>query len=188
MKKYYLYRLLRPLNKCFMKTFFRVQIIGSENIKKGNIILAGNHTSYLDPLLIMASSDRTFRFLAKKELQEGIFGFFFKSMGTIAVNRGGDTSRAKSETLKTLNEKEAVVIFPEGTINKSERLTLPFKKGVLHFAKDTNSYIVPFIIKGKYKLFRKSVSIKYLKPYKIKEDLNYEREKLMNKIKKELIK
>ena len=59
--------------------------------------------------------------------------------------------------------------------------------GAVSFASKTNSPIVPFVIKGKYKLFRKSVSLKFLKPYYIKsDDLNEENDKLMNIIKKEL--
>ena len=189
MKKYRLYRILRPLTKIFMKVFFRIQIIGEKNIpKKGRVILSGNHTSYLDPLLIMSCSKRTLRFLAKKELHDHFYGFFFKSMATIPVDRYGDTSRAKKESIEALNMDDAIVVFPEGTINKSKDVIMPFKKGAVSFASKTNSKIVPFTIKGKYKLFRKSVTIKFLKPITISDDIIKENEKLMNIIKEELLK
>ena len=56
--------------------------MGKENIiKNGRCILAGNHTSNLDALLIMSSTKRTIRFLAKKELYKGIFGKLIQSAG-----------------------------------------------------------------------------------------------------------
>lgn len=50
---------------------------------------------------------------------------------------------------------------------------------------DTNSPIVPFVITGKYKLFSKSLTIKFLEPIKCNGDIKEETEKLMNIIKKE---
>ena len=60
-----LYRILLPLDKLVM-SLFRVQYQGVENIpKNGAFILAGNHTSNLDPLLLMSTTNRTLHFLAK---------------------------------------------------------------------------------------------------------------------------
>lgn len=168
-----------------MKVFFRVKISGNKNIPKGKVILAGNHTSYFDPLLIMTSTKRTLRFLAKEELHRGKFGWFFKSMATIPVKRGGDTTKAKKMTIEALENNIAVVIFPEGTINKTSDVIMPFKKGAVNFAMQTNALIVPFVIKGKYKLFRKSVTLKYLKPIKV-ESIEKDNEKLMKVIREEL--
>lgn len=185
MRKYYLYKILKPIDKLVMK-FYRVNIVGGENIPSGKVILAGNHTNYLDPLLLMSSTKRTLRFLAKSELHKGVFGWFFKSVGTIPVNRGGDTTLAREKTVEALNEDEIVVIFPEGTINRTRDVIIPFKKGTVNFALQTGSPIVPFVIKGKYKLFKKSVTLKYLEPIKVK-DIESDNEKLMNVIKEELL-
>jgi 1-acyl-sn-glycerol-3-phosphate acyltransferase len=60
---------------------------------------------------------------------------------------------------------------------------LQFKYGAVSFASKTNSYIVPFAITGKYKLFRKSIKITYGKPYKLKsDDLTKENDILRNKV------
>lgn len=187
MRKYYLYKLLRPLDYIFMKVFFRVKIINKNNVVSGKVILAGNHTSYLDPLLLMSSTKRLIRFLAKKELHKGVFAWFFKALGTVPVNRGGDTKKAREMTVDALNNEEIVAIFPEGTINKSEDVIMPFKKGAVNFANQTDSLIVPFVIKGEYKLFRKSVVLKYLKPIKV-NDIEKDNELLMKVIKEELLK
>ena len=62
---------------------------------------------------------------------------------------------------------------------------LKFKKGAVKMAMDTDSPIVPFVITGKYKLFSKNLTIKFLKPIKCNGDIKEETERLMNIIKKE---
>lgn len=182
MKEPILYRILRPLDKVFM-SLYRVEYIGIENIKKtGPIILAGNHTSYLDPLLLMSSTSRTIHFLSKIELCKGFKRHFFNNMGIIPVDR----SRSNPEAIKTantyLNNNKVIGIFPEGTINRTNDIIMPFKKGAVKMAKETNSYIIPFSITGKYKLFRKSVKICFDRPYKITGSIEAENQRLEKKV------
>lgn len=189
MKKYILYKIARPFIKIFMIFTYKINIIGKENIpNEGKCILAGNHTNNLDALLLMSSTKRVIRFMAKKELHKGILGYLFKSAGTIPVDRSKKDEEAKNKAIDALNNNELVGIFPEGTINrKKEDLILPFKYGTVSFANKTSSPIVPFIISGEYKPFKKNIKIKFLKPYKL-EDNNLENEniKLMNIIRSEL--
>ena len=53
----------------------------------GSVVLGGNHTSNLDCLLLISSTKRKIHFLAKDSLIKGKFGFIFKNMGIIPVNR-----------------------------------------------------------------------------------------------------
>lgn len=182
-----LYRIIRCIWKIFLKVFYRVKVINDKYIPEGKSVLVGNHTSLLDGPLVMASTKKELYFLVKKELHEGKLGFIYKRINTIPVNRGGDTTGAKRITNQKLKEGNKVVIFPEGTINKTEDVIMKFKKGTVHFALDNNCPIVPFVIKGKYRLFKKSVTLKYLKPYYLESDnLDIENEKLMNIFRKEL--
>ena len=87
MKEPLLYKILIPIDKIFIH-FFRPTYINIKNIpKKGSVILAGNHTSKLDPLLLMSSTNRCIHFLAKIELFKGIKKYFFKNLGIIPVDR-----------------------------------------------------------------------------------------------------
>ena len=65
---------------------------------------------------------------------------------------------------------------------------MPFKSGAVRMSKESNSYIVPFTIKGKYSPFRKSVKIEFYKPFMATGEKNQDNEKLMNIIKRELAK
>lgn len=187
MKDVILYRITRPLIKVFMKIFFRPTYIGTELIPTDvNFILAGNHTSYLDPLLLMSSTNKTIHFLAKDSLAKGIKGLLFRSMGIIPVNRKIHDKNALKTAEEELLNKKVIGIFPEGTINRTEEVTIPFKIGAVKMAQDTDALLVPFTITGKYKLFRKSVIIEFYSPYKVREDLTIENEKLRGFIGSEL--
>lgn len=187
MKDVILYRITRPLIKVFMKIFFCPTYIGTELIPTDvNFILAGNHTSYLDPLLLMSSTNKTIHFLAKDSLVKGIKGLLFRSMGIIPVNRKIHDKNALKTAEEELLNKKVIGIFPEGTINRTEEVTIPFKIGAVKMAQDTDTLLVPFTITGKYKLFRKSVVIEFYSPYKVKEDLTIENDRLRNFIGNEL--
>lgn len=181
--KYPLYRFLRPIITLLMKVFFRVQYINKKNIpNKGPYILVGNHKSNFDCVLVISSVKETVHFLAKKELIDGKFGFFFKWMGIIPVDRKKRNKEAMNSARKVLENKGVVGIFPEGTFNKTEYVVMPFKMGSVKLAYDMKVSIVPFAIIGDYKLFRKT-KIAFGKPYKIKTtDLKGENITLMNKV------
>ena len=167
--------------------FYKPTYIARENIPpSGSFVLAGNHTSYLDPLLLMSASKRTIHFLAKDSLVKGVKGLVFKHMGIIPVNRKIHDKDALRNAKEALNNKKVIGIFPEGTINRTEDMTLPFKIGAVKMAKDTDTLLVPFTITNKYKLFRKSVTIEFYKPYKVVDDLDIENNKLRSFISNEL--
>lgn len=190
--KYIIYKLIRLLVKFINKFIFRVEFIDRKNIPlEGNIILAGNHTHNFDALLMIGGPNRIVHTLSKKELFNNIISnCFFRSMACIPVDRSKKDNNACNEAIEVLKNNGCIGIFPEGTTNKTigtkdELDLLPFKYGAVSFASKTNSYIVPFAIKGKYKFFRKSVKIIYGKPYKLKSNnLEKENNLLMNKVSK----
>jgi 1-acyl-sn-glycerol-3-phosphate acyltransferase len=90
--------------------------------------------------------------------------------------------------INALNNNLIVGIFPEGTINKTKDIIMPFKYGAVKMAFETKKMIVPFSITNKYKFLKKSVVITYGKPYYIKsDDLEKENKILMNKVTKLII-
>lgn len=185
MKDALLYKITRPIITVLFKLFFTPKIIGKENIpKSGKVILAGNHTSNFDCLLLISSTKRNIHFLAKKELWNGPKKIIFANMGLIPVDRKNKDHQALSSSISYLENNLLIGIFPEGTTEKEGKM-LDFKIGTVKMAKDTNSPIVPFIITGNYKLFSKNLRIEFLKPIMISGDLNQENINLRNIIEKE---
>ena len=178
-----LYHILRFLFKPLFLLLYRPKIYGKENIPvNGSLVIASNHKHAMDPLMIILATKRTIHFLAKIELFKGIFKLFFNAVGTLPVDRKNKNPDTVSKAEEMLKSGGVIGIFPEGTRNKTNEDLLPFKKGAVVFAKNTNSKIVPVYIKDDYKLFRKSVKVIIGKPYKVKGSIEEEIEILKAKI------
>ncbi len=159
-----LYRILKPIGAFFFRILFFPTIVGRERIpKEGAIILAGNHISSFDPLLVITSNKRVIHFLGKIELFKTKFSsWFFHSVGVIPVDRKKKKNpEAMREAENVLKEGYVVGIFPEGTTRKGLKEMRPFKFGAVAMAKHTGTKIVPFGITGSYKIFRKRITIRY---------------------------
>lgn len=188
MKEPLFYRIIRPILTFLFRLVFRPTYKGLEYIpKSGKIVLGGNHTNNLDCILLLSSTKRVIHFLAKDSLAKGLKGYIFKNLGIIPVNRKIHDKNALSSAINTLNDNKVIGIFPEGTINRTHDIILPFKIGCVKMAHDTDSYIIPFTITGKYRIFKKDLEIEFYKPYKpTNDDLTYENEKLMKLISRAL--
>lgn len=186
---YVLYWVLKFFGGIAFTILYFPRRINRRNIpRKGPVILAGNHTGNFDAATMLHGSYRVVHTLAKKELfSNKIKSIFFRSMGCISVDRSIHDEKAKVEAIEVLKKGKVLGIFPEGTVNITDKILLPFKYGAVSFAQKTGAPIVPFAITGKYKLFRRSIKITYGEPYYVKDDLDKENKILMNKV-KELIK
>lgn len=179
------YYVLKPIVKFLFFLLYHPSFSGKENIpKKGGIVLAGNHTKSLDCLMLICSTRRCVHFLGKSELFKWPFKLFFKSVGVIPVNRQhGKGTSALRAAINLLRQEKAIGIFPEGGVNKSDELLLPFKIGAIKMAKATNSKIVPFTISGSYRIFRRGPLVTYYEPISVFGDsLTEESEKLASAI------
>ena len=172
------------------KLYYRAEIIGLENIpKEGPLIFCGNHRTYLDPPLMVATAKRDMKFLAKEELYNNKFlaflGWVFEA---IPVKRDEKDVSAIKTSLKFLKSGQCIALFPEGTRNgleKGEKV----KDGVAFFAVRSGAKVVPCGIKGGTKENRK-VTITYGMPLdyseykgtKDKEKLEEITEEIMDKI------
>lgn len=150
-------------------TFIRYKIIGKENIdKSSSYIYACNHTSFLDAPGLAIGIPTQFRPLAKKELLKiPLFGLIVK-VATIVVDRSSAQSRRDSVDKLTylLHQGLSILIFPEGTQNRTKEHLQPFYDGAFRIAIETQSQIMPMVIVGAGKLMPPS-SLK-IKPGKIK--------------------
>ena len=183
------YKIVRPIVYLYIKIFYRPEIVGIENIPRtGRVLLAGNHTKWLDPVMLVGIVPRQVHFLAKIELFSGFTKFIVKGMGCVPVNRKIHDKGALQSACDYLNKDLCVGIFPEGTINRGNDVVMPFKIGAVKACFDTNTKLVPFVITGEYKLFKKGIRIEFLKPMSINSDLDSSNLELMNKVSEVIIK
>jgi len=138
-----------------MLTFIRYDVVGRENIIKGkSYIYVSNHTSFLDLPGIAMTIRGQFRPLAKKELLKiPVFGWITRAT-CVVVDRSSNESRKKSlDHLKEiLNLGINILIFPEGTQNRSKEILQPFKDGAFRIAVDTQKALLPMVVVGAGKL------------------------------------
>lgn len=119
------YRILASLVKAILRLMgWRVQVGGPGAVPRtGPAVLAANHVSYLDPVMLAWAADRVgrpVRFLAKDELfaRRG-FGGLMRRVGHIPVDRHGEAGAALTGGLAALERGELVGMFPEATISPS---------------------------------------------------------------------
>ena len=151
--------------RLYCKIVYRYQVIGKENIPKtGSLIFCGNHTSYLDGPLIIVTSPRFMRFMAKQELSKSLlFRYLCYAYNAIYVKRDSKDIGPLKEALKELKSGGCIGIFPEGTRNGLEKNDGKIKNGASYMSLKTGAKVVPIGIKGEAKPFHK-VTISYGKP------------------------
>jgi acyl-[acyl-carrier-protein]-phospholipid O-acyltransferase/long-chain-fatty-acid--[acyl-carrier-protein] ligase len=131
---------------------YRVKVLGRDNFPdKTGALLVCNHMSFVDVLLLIASTDRPIRFLMYK----GIFDKkwlkpFAKAMKAIPISseqRPREMIRSLRTASDALRDDEIVCIFAEGQITRTGQL-LPFRRGLERIMKDVAVPIIPVNLDG----------------------------------------
>ena len=179
-----LYKVCKLIYTTLLKVLYRPTAIGLENIPEdGPVIFAGNHRHAFDPVVVMTHTKRIVHYMAKESLFKGLHGVLFKHLGLIKVYRTKNNPEAVQAAVELLKNGGTLGIFPEGTRNKTEEPLLKFKHGAVRIAKTSNSKIVPFAIKGEYKLFGKKLIIEFGKPVDVsKMELNEANDYIRNEV------
>jgi 1-acyl-sn-glycerol-3-phosphate acyltransferase len=135
---------------------FRATIVGRKNVpRSGPVILASNHLSFIDSVVITLFARRPVSFLAKDSYFTGtgvkglISRTFFRGIGAIPVSRGAGQAaqQALDAGLGLLKDGEAFAIYPEGTRSRSWEM-LPFKDGAFRLAIESGAPILPIAVAG----------------------------------------
>ena len=163
--------------KFWLLKFFKwgcdIRFIGAENlVNEGAVIVASNHTSYLDPLLLGCTyKKRPLAFMARSTLfTNKYFSWFIRSVFAFPVMRvedGGSSKGALKAFCAKLEKERAVVIFPEGTRSDNGKFK-DVQAGVGMLAVRRNSPIQPIYIMGSFFCWPRSPGIELLRPYPIR--------------------
>jgi len=143
--------LARALTAClrpFVRLVYKVQIEGLENFpREGGVIVAPNHLSYVDVVLLYVVSPRPLRAMAWGGFTRyAFFRAIFRVFGTLPVT----PERAKTamkEAVEVLQQGGAVLIFPEGQISRTGELQ-PIAGGFSLLAKHSGAPVVPVHLAG----------------------------------------
>ncbi len=152
------YWLVKAVLTPILRLLFRPRVIGLENLPlEGAAILSGNHTTFLDNLMIPLVVPRRVTFLAKSDYFTGrglkgrLQKSFFRGVGMIPLDRsGGRASEAALHTgLQVLKNGELLGLYPEGTRSPDGRLYRG-KTGVARMALEAGVPVVPVGLVGMF--------------------------------------
>jgi len=137
------------LNRLFCLRYHRLCADPVPLPAEGPALVAANHLSGLDPLLLAATCRRPLRFLIASE-QYHRFGltWLFRLARCIPVDRSGRPERALRQVVQALKAGEVVAIFPHGTIHLDSDPPRPLKPGVARLAQWGGCPVVPLRLEG----------------------------------------
>lgn len=158
------YKFARSLIMGFYKLFYRIHVYGEENIPEdGAVVIAPNHTSAADPIIIGVSAKRQIHFVAKAELFKiPVAGAVIRALGAIPVHRSEGDVAALKKSLNVLEEGKMLCVFPQGTRCPGETVKDTadrLKSGVGLMAMRSGAPVVPVCIrtkKHKTSMFRRT--------------------------------
>lgn len=179
------YDLTRSSTRGLIAGLCRPTVLGLENVPAtGGFIVAANHLSFLDSVLVQALMPRPVAFFAKAEYFTGtgikgaLMRSFFEGVGSIPVQRGQQAASVQAlKTLLTmLKHGDGVGIYPEGTRSR-DGLLYRGRTGVGWLALTTGAPVVPVGLLGTERL--QPAGARWIRPQhftmKIGEPLYFER-------------
>lgn len=164
-----MYRLMRGITSAFIHLFFPFKVIGKENLCKGPCVVVSNHLSNADGFIIGMQFKGRITILAKKEsFSSKPVAWFLRTLGAVPIDRDNPDAATIINCIKSLKNGERVLIFPEGTRNKTDEPLLPLKGGAALLSLKSKVPVQTIFIYGKSKLFRRNF-VKIGEPFEFTE-------------------
>ena len=154
---------IRTVSKYVMKMFFSIEVEGEEYLKASNqFILAGNHTGWLDTLILQAGCRRPVWFIAGPvAFSLPVVGWLVKYLNVIPLHpRKGVV--ALDQAVDKLHKGDILCIFPEGKLTPDGKLC-KFNRGVGYMHQKSKAPIIPFVIQGGYEAWKHNKALPNLR-------------------------
>lgn len=144
-----LYQVLKAVVFGLARLLFRLETRGAEHLPaRGPVLIAANHTSFLDPPIVAVAAPRPLHFLAKEELfRIPLFGRLIQALNARPVRRGGADPVALRTGLRILGGGGALLIFPEGTRGEEGDFQEP-RPGAGMLAVVSGAPVLPTFVEG----------------------------------------
>jgi len=155
------------------KFYFRWRVFHPERVPlTGPVILAANHESFLDPMLVGAGLQRDINYLARESLFRfpGL-GALLRSWNSVPVDREGGGAAGLRAILDRLLAGGAIILFPEGTRSRDGKMQKA-RSGIGLTVIKSNGLVIPVRVFGTYAAFGRHmkfplprrVAVKYGEP------------------------
>ena len=124
---------------------------------RGGVLISSNHPTFLDPIILLASiRERRLHSMATTDLFSSRFkAFMFTRMHCIPVDKNNFSMTTFHEVVDRLKSGKAVVVFPEGQVNRDGGQEIrAFKSGVILMAHRANAPVLPVYIVRREKWYK----------------------------------
>jgi 1-acyl-sn-glycerol-3-phosphate acyltransferase len=145
------YWVLKFLFGVLFRVLFRLRVTGAELIpRRGGLLVAANHASYIDIPLLGSGFPRRVAFLGRQDLF-GVPGFrwLFRWLGWIPIRHDRLSREGFQKAIRLIKAGKVVVIYPEGTRSVDGKLK-PGKPGIGVIVAETGCHVLPAYIGGSY--------------------------------------
>lgn len=182
-----LYQIFKNFFFILFKVFHRMKVIGAEHVPMtGPVILAANHVSNWDPLVVGSAAPRQPVFLAKKSLFKiPLVGLLMRGWGATPVERGHSQRSTINFWLNVLKQGKAIGIFPEGKRNLEHTgQMLKLQSGLAMLALNTGAAVVPVAVLNSDRIFRGFKQLKVIigTPITFQDQPELDRKELYDRI------
>lgn len=135
----------------FFGLYLRWKVFSRERVPlNGQVILAANHASFLDPPLVGTALPRPINYLARKSLfRFPVLGSVLRYWDAVPVDRDGGGGSGFKEILDRLNRGGAIILFPEGTRSPDGNF-LPARSGIGLAVIKSDAPVIPVRIFGSH--------------------------------------
>lgn len=142
-----LYRVGQAVCRPIMKVFYRYKFINNNSIPhEGAYIIASNHMSFSDPVLLGLGQRRRLFFMAKQELfKNKFFAVLIRALGAFPVERGAGDGKAIKTGEDLIKEGNVMTIFIEGGRTKTGEFMRP-RSGCALVAQQMQVPVIPACI------------------------------------------
>ena len=152
--------------KPLMRVWFRIRVEGGEHVpREGPVILASNHRSNMDPVLLASALKRPVAFMAKAELFVGPLGWIMRWIGQFPVRRGGIDREALRRTDAVLARGSMLGLFPEGT--RGDGGFAAVHPGLAYIVVRQRCPVLPVVIFGTERVRRRFGWLPFASPVRI---------------------
>ncbi len=150
----FVHRFVRIVGYLFCKLFFFIKCQGKANVPlMGGVIIASNHVSFLDPIVLGVIMPRITNFMAREDLfKNKLSAWFLNALLAFPVKRDKFTKEAIKKSLNILSSGKVLLMFPEGTRSKDGNIHKG-EIGCIWLARMAKVLIVPVRIYGSYQAY-----------------------------------
>jgi 1-acyl-sn-glycerol-3-phosphate acyltransferase len=156
-RRTFIWRFLQVICRVATSVLWDLKVYGRGNVPaEGGAILAANHQSYLDPVLVAVQLTRPVSFMAKSELfKNAAFSWLIRQLNAFPIHQGKGDRAAINETIERLKEGHMLTLFAEGH-RTSDGEIQEIQPGIALVARRAGVPVIPVVIEGSFAAWPRS--------------------------------